>query len=195
MLVPTATNEKPAISRSELIQAIGSLRAIFDNGQLDQLHPTGPATIYTTTVTLWMLISQRLAGGQSLEATVKDFIANRPAFCPDNKRLHEKTLSTESSAYAGARKRLDLPTARYLFNRVTDSIVYPKVRFGQRTRKTFLLDGTTITLAPTAELRRVFPPATNQHGESVWPTLSTSTTPTSECYRDIARQTRLSIVA
>jgi hypothetical protein len=171
MLVPPAANEKPVVSRSELISVIVSLRHICDSGELEQLQPTGPATVYTTTVTLWMLISQRLSGGQSLEASVKDFIANRPSFCPDNKRLDEKTLSTESSAYAGARKRLDLATVKYLFNRVTDSIAFPKLGFGQRPRQTFLLDGTTITLAPTDELKRVFPPATNQHGESVWPVM------------------------
>jgi hypothetical protein len=33
------------------------------------------------------------------------------------------------------------------------------------------LDGTTFTLSPTDELTRVFPPATNQHGVTVWPVL------------------------
>jgi hypothetical protein len=33
----------------------------------------------------------------------------------------------------------------------------------------FIIDGTTFTLEPTPQLKRAFPPATNQHGESVWP--------------------------
>jgi hypothetical protein len=33
----------------------------------------------------------------------------------------------------------------------------------------FILDGTTFTLPPTPALKKAFPPATNQHGESVWP--------------------------
>ena len=33
----------------------------------------------------------------------------------------------------------------------------------------FIIDGTTITLEPTPQLKHAFPPATNQHGESVWP--------------------------
>lgn len=169
MLRPDTVNENPAISRAELVHAIGSLRELFDDGQVDRLQPTGPAAIYTSSVTLWMLISQRLAGGKSLEATVKDFIANRPAFCPDNKRLDERTLSDQSSAYAGARKRLQLSTAKYVFDRVVDAITHPKISFGYRERQTFLLDGTTMTLEPTEELRRVFPPATNQHGETAWP--------------------------
>lgn len=171
MLRPSAIEEKPAISRTELVHAIGSLRELFDDGLVDQLQPTGPATIYTSAVTLWMLISQRLAGGRSLEATVKDFIANRPSFCPDNKRFDEYTVSKQSGAYAGARKRLQLSTAKYLFDRVVDTITHPRIEFGFRPRQTFLLDGTTITLAPTDELRRVYPPATNQHGETVWPVM------------------------
>ncbi|MFO1064871.1 MAG: hypothetical protein U0892_13480 [Pirellulales bacterium] len=35
--------------------------------------------------------------------------------------------------------------------------------------RAFIIDGTTITLAPTEELAKAFPPASNQHGESVWP--------------------------
>jgi hypothetical protein len=36
-------------------------------------------------------------------------------------------------------------------------------------RRVFILDGTTITLAPTPALQAAYPPATNQHGVSVWP--------------------------
>jgi len=76
LLSPTA-NENPVISRLELVHAIGSLRELFSDGTIDRLQPTGPAAIYTSSVTLWMLVSQRLAGGKSMAATVKDFIAPR----------------------------------------------------------------------------------------------------------------------
>ena len=36
-------------------------------------------------------------------------------------------------------------------------------------RCAFILDGTTIPLSPTPELKKAFPPASHQHGESVWP--------------------------
>ena len=36
-------------------------------------------------------------------------------------------------------------------------------------RRVFIIDGTTVTLAPTPALSKAFPPATNQYGESVWP--------------------------
>ena len=36
-------------------------------------------------------------------------------------------------------------------------------------RRAFILDGTTIPLAPTKALQAAFPPASNQHGTGVWP--------------------------
>ena len=37
--------------------------------------------------------------------------------------------------------------------------------------RAFLIDGTTMTLAPTSSLRAAYPPATNQHGETLWPVM------------------------
>jgi hypothetical protein len=169
MLKSLKSPQEPEVSRSELLQAIGELSVAFSDGTIDQLQPTGPAAVYTSSVTLWMLVMQRLASGNTLNAIVKDFIANRPAFCPQNRRLDEGTLSESSGAYAGARKRIELETIKYLFHRVSDSFSKTTSSLEFRRRQTFLLDGTTITLAPTEELKRHFPPATNQHGESVWP--------------------------
>jgi hypothetical protein len=169
MLKSLKSPQEPEVSRSELLQAIGELSVAFSDGTIDQLQPTGPAAVYTSSVTLWMLVMQRLASGNTLNAMVKDFIANRPAFCPQNRRLDEGTLSESSGAYAGARKRIELETIKYLFHRVSDSFSKTTSSLEFRRRQTFLLDGTTITLAPTEELKRHFPPATNQHGESVWP--------------------------
>jgi len=169
MLKSPKSSQEPKVSRSELFQAIGQLSGVFCDGTIDQLQPTGPAAVYTSSVTLWMLVMQRLASGNTLNAMVKDFIANRPACCPPNRRLDEGTLSESSGAYAGARKRIELETIKYLFNRVTDSFSKTTSPLEFRPRQTFLLDGTTITLSPTEELKRHFPPATNQHGDSVWP--------------------------
>ncbi len=40
MLLSAAIEEKPAISRTELAHAIGSLRELFDDGLVDRLQPT-----------------------------------------------------------------------------------------------------------------------------------------------------------
>jgi hypothetical protein len=74
-------------------------------------------------VTLWMMILQRLGGGQSLTATVKEVLAHNRALLPDNKRLREDTLSETSGAYANARTRLKPETVEFFANRVCNSLI------------------------------------------------------------------------
>jgi hypothetical protein len=89
---------------------------------------------------------------------------------PPNKRLQEGTLSENSAAYSEARQRLPLAAVEFFAESVCRSLI-DRTPPWQGERRAFLIDGTTITLPPTSELARVFPPATNQHGETVWPVL------------------------
>lgn len=156
------------LSPEEFASAVDLLRQLLPDEELDRWQPSGPATVYTTMVTLWMMTLQRLGGGKTLNATVKDVLSHNRALFPDNKRLREGTLSETSGAYAQARTRLNLETVEFFANRVCDSLIEMSPQWFDG-RLAFILDGTTITLAPTEELKRAFPPATNQHGESVWP--------------------------
>jgi hypothetical protein len=152
----------------ELTSAIETLREIMKGDELERLQPSGPAAVYTTMITIWMMTMQRLGGGQSMEAIVKDVLAHSREMLPNNRRLREDTLSETSGAYSGARSRLKLETVEFFANRVCDSLINasPSQFDGCRA---FILDVTTITLPPTPELRKAFPPASNQHGETVWP--------------------------
>jgi hypothetical protein len=124
--------------------------------------------VYTKGVTLWMLILQRLGNGLSLEDTVSHVICHDRDLLPDNKRVREGTLSENSSGYYKARKNLPFESIHEFSSAVCDYLG----RVGEPvfgSRRVFIIDGTTITLQPTPQLKRAFPPATNQHGESVWP--------------------------
>lgn len=124
--------------------------------------------VYTEAVTIWMLILQRLGKGLSLSETVSQLIKFDRNLLPDNKRVREGTLSLDNSAYNAARQRLELDKVLGFSRAVCDYLGRTSEPiFGDR--RLFTLDGTTITLPPTPELRQAFPPATNQHGESVWP--------------------------
>ena len=161
------TEENP-LSEKEFTSAVEMLQQLLPDDELNQLQPSGPATVYTTMVTLWMLILQRLGGGKTLSAVVKDVLAHNRDLLPNNKRIQEGTISENSGAYSEARKRLDIETIEFFANRVSDSLIASAPPwFGGR--RAFILDGTTITLAPTEELKAAFPPASNQHGETVWP--------------------------
>lgn len=161
------SDENP-LSEPEFAAAVELLRRLLPEEELNRLQPCGPATVYTTMLTLWMMTLQRLGGGKTLQAIVKDVLSHSRELLPDNKRLREETLSETSGAYSTARTRLKLETVEFFAKRVCDSLIAASPPWFDG-RRGFTLDGTTVTLAPTPELKAAFPPATNQHGESVWP--------------------------
>ena len=161
-------SDRHGLSMEEFTSAVEILRQLFSDDEIERRQPRGSAAVDTTMVTLWMMTLQRLGGGKTLKAVVKDVLSNSRALLRDNKRLREGTLSETSGAYAEARTRLNMKTVEFFANRVCDSLIDASEPWFEG-RRAFLLDGTTITLPPTEELRRAFPPATNQHGESVWP--------------------------
>ena len=159
-------------SGEELASALDLLSALIKAPeQQELLDPDQRETtkmVYTNAVTLWMLILQRLGGGTSLSEVVGEALSHGHELFPDNKRVREKTLSENSGTYAQARKRLPLKTILEFSERVCHHLgqISEPVIDG---RRVFILDGTTITLAPTDALREAYPPAPNQHGDSVWP--------------------------
>lgn len=154
----------------ELRSAIGMIRRVMPAEELNALQPGGPATVYTTLATVWMMILQRLGGGLSMKAVVKDAVLHGSEFFPDNKRTREATLSARDTAFSDARQRLKLSTVEHLLKSVSGSLIDAYASPGER--KAFIVDGTTLTTAPTDDLKQAFPPATNQFGESVWPTVN-----------------------
>lgn len=157
------------LSEEELYSAINMLREMVPEEELNLLQPSSPNTVYTTLVTLWMLTLQRLGCGNTLAGVVRDVLSKNRELLPKNKRVEEGTLSLSSAAYSNARQRLGLKTAEYFANRVSSSIIESSPFSWFEDRRAFIIDGTTITLEPTPELQEAFPPATNQHGETVWP--------------------------
>jgi hypothetical protein len=162
-------NEKP-LTEEELHSAFDLLRKLTPEHELLQFAPLGQAAVYTTLVTLWMVTLQRLGGGLSLTAAVKLVHESGMHLLPNNKRVREGTLSKNSGAFSEARARLPLKAAELFASRICHSLVERSPSwFGDQ--RAYIIDGTTITLSPTDELIKAFPPATNQHGATVWPVL------------------------
>jgi Transposase DDE domain len=159
------------LTEAEFSAAVELLRQSIPEDELPAFSVNdSPATVYTTLVTLWMLTLQRLGGGASMAAIIKNVLAYNQDMLPDNKRVREETLSENSGAYSRARKRLPLPMVRAFAGCVSDSLISQSSSwFG--TQRAFIIDGTTMTLSPTSALRDAYPPATNQHGETVWPVM------------------------
>lgn len=164
----TETESLTAEQEAEFDQAFELLTTFVDLSQADQMLPLGPAAIYTASVVLWLLVYQRLKKNATLQVAVKQLIESAPQLCRDNKRIRQKSLSAKTGSYSDARQRLPLEVAEWFASHLSNSIVATAPP-SLGNRRAFLIDGTTMTLAPEKELRAAFPPASNQHGEGVWP--------------------------
>lgn len=153
---------------AEFDRAFELLRNLVDWSAADREFSVRGNSVYTTSVVLWMLVSQRMNPEGSLESAVKRLIETQPDFLPRNKRVTEGTLSEGSGSYSRARSRLPRRAAEWFARRVSQSLIEATAPSFDG-RRVYLLDGTTLTLAPEPALRREFPPASNQHGVGVWP--------------------------
>lgn len=142
----------------------------MDIEEADDFQPLGNATVYKTSVVLWLMLFQRLNPTASLREAVEHFFINAPRGENANKRLREGSLSPRSSAYSDARKRLTLEVVEWFQNRLSNSII-ESTPPSFNNQRVFLIDGTTLPGAPSPALQKAFPPASNQHGEGVWPVI------------------------
>jgi hypothetical protein len=169
MILPPKPSDPPdeqfiaAKALLEEILRVPELQLVFD---LDDRPHT--KMVYTQSVTMWLLIVQRLFGGASLSQVVSDAVTRQTDLFPDNKRVREGMLAENTAAFSRARKRLTLDAIER-FSRCVCDYLGRAAESVFEGRRVFILDGTTITLPPTPSLKLAFPPATNQHGESVWP--------------------------
>ena len=152
-------------ARELLVDLIGlpALRAVLDEEDCVQSR-----RVYTQVPTLVLLVLQRLGGGLSLTAVVQELIQHHRDLLPRNRRVEEGTLSENNSAYSRARQQLPFQDVEAFSRAICDHLAACSQPVW-RDRRVMILDGTTLTLPPTPALKKAFPPATNQHGESVWP--------------------------
>lgn len=166
---PVDTEAEHQFSKAkQLLTDILQSEKIVKELEEEEANPD-PRLVYGKAPTLWLLIVQRLLGGISLNEAVKCLLEEHMDLLPQgNRRVEEGTLSTNSSAYSKARQSIDLEVVKRFCNIVCNFLAHRAgpAFLGQRV---FILDGTTITLPPTKELKEKFPPAQNQLGESVWP--------------------------
>lgn len=150
---------------AELAAAGQRFAGLLDPAAINAQQPMGPATVYSPWVVVWLLVFQRLHGASLAEAVAE--LLNSTDVLPANRRVAERTLSANTGAYSQARTRLDPAIPDAVADRVFRTLVdAAPPSFGGR--RVFLLDGTTVTLAPTPELAAAFPPWPGPAG-SVWP--------------------------
>jgi hypothetical protein len=151
---------------AELAAAWQRVAALLDPAAINARQPMGPATVYSPWVVVWLLVFQRLHANATLAEAVAELL-NSADRLPANRRVVERTLSANTGAYSQARTRLDPAIPDAVADRVFRTLVdATPPSFGDR--RVLILDGTTVTLAPTPELTAAFPPWPGPAG-SVWP--------------------------
>ena len=157
----------PPAADEDLAAALDQFRKLVHPEMLNALQPSGPATVYTSWVTVWLLIYQRLNRNASLQSAVAELLKIAGAIS-QNKRVREGTLSSNTGAYSRARLRLKTTVADAVADHVFETIVQSTPpSLGDR--RVFVMDGTTLSLPSSEPLRRRWPPGTNQHGAGTWP--------------------------
>lgn len=165
----TDSSHETAESARQFDLALEQLSQSINWKDVDQIAPSSPQTVYTSSVALWLLTVQRLKKGCSLQAAVDHLLNANPDFLPNNKRVREGTLASNTAAYSNSRRRLTMEAVMWFTDTVQKSLIEASPPTFQG-RRVFLIDGTTLTLRPdNIDLHEAYPPATNQHGSSPWP--------------------------
>lgn len=129
--------------------------------------------IYTPRVVIWMMMAQRLSGRGSLTDAVEELAMGKlDGLLSHCKRVREHRISLATGGYCQARENLP----KILIERSVDEILQRmRNQLGERMplleQPVYVLDGSSVQLEYCADLKKAYPPASNQHGASHWPIL------------------------
>ena len=133
--------------------------------------------VYIAPVVVMMTILQRLEQGKgTLSMVVQQLLSGRLGkLVPGrHKRIKEDSLAVGTGAYSRARTRLPLAVAEGVCDQVAEHLLADqKEALPGLGRPAYFLDGTSFTLPHTEEILKLYPPASNQNGESHWPVART----------------------
>lgn len=152
----------------DLAQAFGLLEQTIDLNAADACWPSAPQAVLTTSVVLWLLVLQRMQPQLTLETALKRLLQSQPPLGSPAQQARRQKLSESTGGYSRARGRLDVAAVEWLAQQVAQSLI-ERAKCSFAGQPVFVIDGTTVTLAPEPALRTAFPPASNQHGPGVWP--------------------------
>jgi hypothetical protein len=151
-------------------EAVRIFRKLVPTHTFNARQPPDSRAVFTPWIVSRLMVYQRLSGAVTLAAALGELARLDEDLLPDNKRGRERSLSANTGGYARARDRLDSEVAEFAADEVSASLMAQSPpSLGDR--RVFLIDGSTLALAPTETLRQAFPPAKNPHGESHWPVL------------------------
>jgi hypothetical protein len=129
--------------------------------------------VYNTPVVMLLMIIQRLQTEGCLESAVLELPGLPASLWPDPcKRLRpdEQAVSSNTGAYNKARQKLPLKAVeQFSDNAFAQLTACTNGSLPAIGRRAFVFDGTTVRTPHTKALKQLYPPTTNQEGESHWP--------------------------
>lgn len=157
-------------SEVDWAKAMGLLREVLAPQLLAERQPTALQAVYSTWVTVWLLVFQRLNRNASLVATFLESMASMSS-C---KRVRDEALSPQSGGFSRARTRLLVKVAEQAADQMFHSLLPPlspdrTEPKGVAGLRVFVVNGTSIALSSEAALRQKWPSSSNQHGPGSWP--------------------------
>ena len=134
--------------------------------------------VYTDAVVIWLMIQQRLSGGNMETAVLELLRTLPPEFWPQPcKRLQNRledskaTLSSNTGSYNQSRQELPLTIVEQCGDRTFLKLMEQFGRPSAAKRDAFFIDGSTMRMPHTPQLYAQYPPGSSQYGESHWPLL------------------------
>jgi hypothetical protein len=129
--------------------------------------------IYGAQVVLWLMMLQRLNPRGTLVSAVQLLIAGAAEpLLVGCRRVRQKQISCRTGGYCQARQRLPKLLCRQVSQEILErlrQVLNPSGPADQS--NVFVLDGSTLELESSRQLRKRYPPPHNQHGRSHWPLL------------------------
>src|SRR5471032_2618418 len=127
--------------------------------------------IYSLSVVVWLTMWQRLDGRGTLAMAVQQVVQGMLGDAlPQDKRVRERRVSSNTGALSRARQRLPLLIVQAVCDEVFAKLTAGTLSVGLLARL-FLLDGSSMRLQHTPALIAAYPLASNLHGESHWPVI------------------------
>lgn len=127
-------------------------------------------SIYTAEVVIWLMIVQRLQPSGTLAAAVGALLAGAADLLLSScHRARQKRISRRTGGYSHARQKLPKLLCRQVLGELT--IRLREIFNPAGGRACYVLDGSSLELEASASLRKIYPPAENQHGSAHWPVL------------------------
>jgi hypothetical protein len=132
--------------------------------------------VWTARMTLWGMVNQRLAPGQSCSGVVGLFKEGAAdGWDPMDRHpvvLSKRMKSEHNAGYVQARERLSIPMIRIKREEIQRTVAVAQAESeGWHGHAVRLMDGTTFRLLPRGDLVATYGQATNQKGTSDWVTV------------------------